>query len=80
MWALSTCGEQDEIKKNAHPKNITALLRDQGLELHRVEHVGKACAADAGEETWRCLVGQYRMRHLTTPFWVLQDQYDAYVI
>ena len=26
MWALSTCGEPDEIKKNTHPKNITALL------------------------------------------------------
>ena len=30
MWALSTCGEPDEIKKNTHPKNITtALFRDQ---------------------------------------------------
>ena len=28
MWALSTCGEPNEIKKNTHPKNIThtALL------------------------------------------------------
>ena len=24
-----TCGEPDEIKKNTHPKNITALVRDQ---------------------------------------------------
>ena len=24
-----TCGEPDEIKKNTHPKNITALFRDQ---------------------------------------------------
>ena len=29
MWALSTCGEPGEIKKNSHPKNITALSRDQ---------------------------------------------------
>ena len=24
-----TCGEPDEIKKNTHPKNITALFRDR---------------------------------------------------
>ena len=24
-----TCGEPNEIKKNTHPKNITALFRDQ---------------------------------------------------
>ena len=29
MWALSTCGEPDEIKKNTHPKQITALFRAQ---------------------------------------------------
>ena len=32
-----TCGEPDEIKKNTHPKNITALFREQdpdgGLNL-----------------------------------------------
>ena len=28
MWALSTCGEPDESKKNTHPKNITALFRE----------------------------------------------------
>ena len=26
-----TCGEPDEIKKNTHPKNITALVRDQAI-------------------------------------------------
>ena len=29
--ALSTCGEPDDIKKNTHPKNITALFRVQAL-------------------------------------------------
>ena len=28
MWALSTCGEPDEIKTNTHPKYIGALFRD----------------------------------------------------
>jgi len=32
MWALSTCGEPDEIKKNTHPKNITAQVREPRLE------------------------------------------------
>ena len=30
MWALSTCGEPNETKKNTHPKNVTALFREQG--------------------------------------------------
>ena len=30
MRALGTCGEPDEIKKNTHPENITARVRDQG--------------------------------------------------
>ena len=25
MWALSTCDQPNEIKKNAHPKDVTAL-------------------------------------------------------
>jgi len=33
MWALSTCGEPDEIKKDTHPKNITALFRDRARTL-----------------------------------------------
>ena len=38
MWAPSTCGEPDEIKKNTHPKNITALFRDR--VHHALHHVG----------------------------------------
>ena len=26
MWALSTCGEPNDIKKNTHPKHVTALF------------------------------------------------------
>ena len=29
MGVHRTCGEPDEIKKNTHPKNVTALFRDQ---------------------------------------------------
>jgi len=29
MWALSTCGEPDDIKKTTHPTNGTALCRGQ---------------------------------------------------
>ena len=33
-----TRGDPDEIKKNTHPKNITALFREQArLKLHRFE-------------------------------------------
>ena len=33
MWAFSSCGEPNEIKKNTHPTNITALFRVQDLNL-----------------------------------------------
>ena len=37
IWALSTCGEPDEIKKNTHPKNTTAPCREQAKpNLHRL--------------------------------------------
>ena len=26
MWALSTCGEPNDIKKNTHPENVTTLF------------------------------------------------------
>ena len=29
MWAISTCGEPNESKKNSHPKYNTALFRDR---------------------------------------------------
>ena len=35
MWALSTCGEPGEIKKSTHPKNITALFREQDIGQRR---------------------------------------------
>ena len=36
MWALSTCGEPDEIKKNTHPELITALFRAQAPAFTRL--------------------------------------------
>ena len=35
MGVHCTCGEPDEIKKNTHPKYITALVRDQAARLKR---------------------------------------------
>ena len=31
-----TCGEPDEIMKNTHPKNITALFREQASDAIRL--------------------------------------------
>ena len=41
MWALSTCGEPNKIKKNTHPKNIAARSHEQatGPRL-RTSHLG----------------------------------------
>ena len=33
MWALSTCGEPDEIKKNTQPKNITLFSTEKFYAL-----------------------------------------------
>ena len=48
MWALSTCGEPDEIKKNTHPKYITDLVRDQDLADCRA--FCNQIAADGGKD------------------------------
>ena len=40
MWALGTCGEPNEIKKNTHPENITALSRDQVSLLAAIPNPG----------------------------------------
>ena len=37
MWALSTCGEPDEIKKNTHPTYITTPVGEQVGE-HAIKH------------------------------------------
>ena len=45
MGVHRTCGEPDEIKKNTHPKYITALLRDQvppGRDL--IAQFAESCA------------------------------------
>ena len=40
MWALSTCGEPDEIKQNTHPhkKHITAPFREQDMGGSMIIH------------------------------------------
>ena len=47
-----TCGEPDEIKKNTHPKNVTALFRDQARapapsSLAKKEKTRKKTAKDS---------------------------------
>ena len=57
-----TCGEPDEIKKNTHPKNITALCRDQIRRHTRARRGGGlACAGEhnGGEPVCRQPISLY---------------------
>ena len=49
MWALSTCGEPDDIKKSTHPQNITAFALGQVATPGPFEHTGNATGADASK-------------------------------
>ena len=40
-----TCGEPNEIKKNTHPTNITALLCEQGYEMPTMPAAGAGASS-----------------------------------
>ena len=56
MWALSACGEPDEIRNNAIPKTITAVLSGQAFWPADYGHYGPFFIRKA----WHCS-GSYRM-------------------
>jgi len=44
-----------------------------------VTHFGSECAqAFPDDEKWKCLMGQYRMPHVRTPYLLVASQYDSY--
>lgn len=43
-----------------------------------VEHLGSACTEAYPNDLWKCMYGQYRLPTLTTPFFLVASQADAY--
>lgn len=41
-------------------------------------HLGTACVAAHAAEPWKCLMGQYRMPHVKTPYLLIAAEYDQY--
>ena len=51
-----TCGEPNEILKNTHPKNITALVREQGSDGSSSSAVLTSALVSAGSVVFLMLV------------------------
>lgn len=45
-----------------------------------VKHLGRECLAahPRVEDHWKCIMGQYRMPHVQTPYIIVASQYDAF--
>uniref|UniRef100_A0A7S2VPS0 Uncharacterized protein n=1 Tax=Zooxanthella nutricula TaxID=1333877 RepID=A0A7S2VPS0_9DINO len=43
-----------------------------------ISHAGDACTGAHPEEPWKCIMGQYRMPHVDTPYFLVASQYDSY--
>jgi len=45
-----------------------------------VNHLGADCVAAHPDirDTWKCIMGQYRMPHVKTPYFVVASQYDSF--
>jgi len=47
-----TCGEPDEIKKNTHPKNFTALFREQVMCLVNLAFAAVRVTSSSNSHRW----------------------------
>jgi len=43
-----------------------------------VSHLGSSCIAKYANEPWKCMYGQYRLPTLSTPYFLVASQYDAF--
>merc|ERR1712232_351900 len=43
-----------------------------------VQHLGKLCKAAHAADSWKCIMGQYRMPQVQTPYMLVAAEYDAY--
>ena len=52
MWALSTRGGPNEIKKNTHPKTYHGSFRDANLVFHVEQHGARRAVRDEARSTF----------------------------
>lgn len=55
------------------------VCQDAYTTFH-VTRLGSECFAAhwASGEAWKCIMGQYRMPHVRTPYLIMASQYDAF--
>jgi hypothetical protein len=62
--------------------NATKSFADQCKGVHsyaNVTHLGSECAAaNPGSDAWKCIMGEYRMPHVKTPYLLVASQQDSY--
>ena len=61
-----TCGEPGEIKKNTHPKYITALFRDQDNFIQMTQGPNLGGVEDLIEDGWTAVMGKLQQKFLKT--------------
>merc|ERR1712118_215487 len=46
-----------------------------------VKHLGEDCLDQhSRDEAWKCIMGQYRLPRLKTPYFLVASQYDSYAL
>jgi hypothetical protein len=64
-----------------NPKAFAGFGADcQGVYgFANVQHLGKGCMAlHTGANAWKCVMGEYRMPHVKTPYIIVASQYDSF--
>jgi len=63
---------------SAHFVGFAAMC--QGVFSYaNVTRLGRRCeAAHPGSDRWKCIMGEYRMPHIRTPYLLVASQYDAF--
>jgi len=59
------------------------VLRDQCQSVYshlQVKHLGGECAQAHAQESWKCIMGEYRMPYVRTPYFLIASQFDSFQI
>jgi len=67
--------------KPYHPKAFVGFAAESQsvFSYANVKHLGAECMdIHAGNDRWECIMGQYRLPHIQTPYFLVSSQYDSY--
>jgi len=62
-----------------HPRRETLADQCAGVYTHfNVEHTDPQCLRQHAGESWKCIMGEYRLPYLRTPYFAIASQYDSF--